>query len=107
MNTTEPPEDKEKKRLLTGRILSGISILIILLTACSALDGSNRMPGVEIQLSKMNKDLHLFAPPEANLFKIGDDFAIVIENLSEDPIIISANEVSVYEKMESEWKKLR
>jgi hypothetical protein len=64
------------------------------------------MPGVDIPLSKMNRDLHLYAPPEANLFKIGSDFAIVIENLSENPIIISASEVSVFEKMESEWKKI-
>lgn len=78
------------------------AFIMVLLTSCSSLDGTNKMPGVEIPLSKMNKNLHLFAPPEANLSKIGDDFAIVIENLSEDPIIISANEVSVYEKMESE-----
>lgn len=83
-----------------------IALILLLLTVFFFITKTETMPGVEIPIKDMNQELHIYVPKEANLFKIGDFFAVAIENLSEAPIHFSKDGIMVFEKNQEGWKQV-
>jgi hypothetical protein len=87
-------------RSMNVLLLLVMSVLIYFLAACR----SPEMPGVQIPLGQMNKQLRFYVPPEANTFKVGDHLGLVLENYSGKVIDFPEDYgVKIYIEKDGQW----
>lgn len=81
-------------------------IILFGIVACFAhktVDSDN-LPGLSISFEQFNQEMRLYAPQEANTFKIKDNLHLVLENLTDVPILFSENQdLKIYIKEGNNW----
>lgn len=91
-----------EKRFLTITLV----IFLFFTTSCSLMNSfsSERMPGVDIPIERMNTQARLYAPKEANQFKYGTPLGVVLENLTETPVVLPPDHgVKLFNKQDDKW----
>ena len=75
-----------------------IIILIYFLQATS-----ESMPGMEIPLKSMNREIRLSMDQSSNTFRIGDSFDVRLKNVTNVPIRFSEKGILVFKKDKFDW----
>jgi hypothetical protein len=89
--------------------IKGISLLLLLVTACKAKPTipADAMPDIGIPPGEMNTKIKLTAPYGWNTFKVGDVVSINVEGISEDQIAFPPDygaRMFIYEN--NQWKEV-
>jgi hypothetical protein len=81
------------------------TILLISLAACQGdTQQLERMPGIDLPLQEMNKDINLSAPSYLNDFKMRENIWLVFYNTSDLPVDLSQEYgVSIFQNNGDEW----
>jgi hypothetical protein len=84
------------------------TIFLISLAACQGdTQKLERMPGIDLPLQEMNKDLHLKSPTEINTFQMGDVVWLLLFNTSDLPAVFPGDYgVHIFRLNDDHWDQV-
>lgn len=63
------------------------------------------MPGITLTEDSMNKTIQIYIPPELNSFKIGDPISLVLENYSNELVVLPQDYgIHIFQHVDGEWE---